>query len=132
MADYAPIFTGRAAPYTMQASGAIVGGTPVMATTTAGSVATATADTPLCVGIAGHDAATGTKVTVIPIDGVTHEVAVVAAGTVTAGDGVTIGALSTVKTAPTSLAAAAAAGTLIGIAVTTATAPALVRFVGRQ
>lgn len=132
MADYSPIFTGGQVPLTMQASGAIVGGTPVMATATAGAVATATADTPLCIGIAGHDAASGAKVTVIPVDGVTHEVAVVAAGTVTAGDGVTVGALSTVKTAPTSIAAAAAAGTLIGIAVTTATAPALVRFVGRQ
>ena len=128
MADYTPIFTGGVIPFTSQTSGVVVGGTPV-AISGAGTVATAAADSTVCVGIAAHDAASGAKLTVIPMDGATHEVAVVAAGTVTAGDGVAVGALGTVKTVV--IATAAAAGTLIGIAETTATAPALVRFIGR-
>jgi hypothetical protein len=68
-------------------------------------------------------------VSVWPLANVVHEVAVVAAGTVTAGDGVTSGASATVATA--TIATAAAAGTLIGIAITTATAPNKVRFIGR-
>ena|ERR1700754_1396753 len=129
MADYTPIFTGGTAPFTMQASATIVGGTPV-ASSGVGTVATAAADSTVVLGIAAHDAASGAKVTVLPIDGATHEVAVQAAGTVTAGDGVVVGTSGTVKTA--TIATAAAAGTLIGIAETTATAPALVRFFGRN
>lgn len=129
MADYTPVFTGGTYPFTSQATGAIVGGTPV-ATSTTGTVATAAAGSLTAIGIAGHDAASGAKITVWPLDGATHEVAVVAAGTVTVGDGVIVGASGTVATA--AIATAAAAGTLIGVATTTATAGALVRFIGRQ
>jgi hypothetical protein len=58
-----------------------------------------------------------------------HEIAVVAAGTVTVGDGIAVGASSTVATV--AVATGSAAGSLIGIATTTATAPNKVRFVGR-
>lgn len=130
MADYSPVFTGGVKPITMTASGAIVGGTTVVAVAaTPGVVAAAGAASALCVGVAAHDAATGTPVSVWPLANVVHEVAVVAAGTVTAGDGVTSGASATVATA--AIATAAAAGTLIGIAITTATAPNKVRFIGR-
>lgn len=129
MADYVPIFTGGQVPFTMQASGAITGGTLVAQSTTPGVVATAGVSA-LCTGVAAHDAASGAKITVWPIDGVTHEIAVLAAATVTAGDGVISAAGGLVNTS--AVAAAAAAGTLLGIAETTATAPAVVRFVGRQ
>jgi hypothetical protein len=130
MADYSPVYAGGVLPFTSTAASAIVGGTPVVAVA-AGTVGPAGATSALCVGIAGNDAATGAKVTVWPLANVVHEVAVVAAGTVTALDGVVTGALATVQTAPTSIATQAAAGALIGIALTTATAPAKVRFIGR-
>jgi hypothetical protein len=129
MADYTPIFTGGQIPFTMQASGAVTGGTLLAMTTTPGQVSTAGVSA-LCIGVAAHDAATGTKITVWPIDGVTHEITVLAATTITAGDGVISAAGGLVNTS--AVAAAAAAGTLLGIAETTATAPAVVRFVGRQ
>lgn len=132
MADYTPVFSGGAKPLTLTASGAVTGGTPVVAVAgSPGVVAAAGATSALCVGVAAHDAASGAQVTVWPLANVVHEVAVVAAGTVTAGDGVVTGALATVQTAPTSIATQAAAGTLIGIALTTATAPNKVRFIGR-
>lgn len=129
MGDYTPVFTGGAIPKTMQVvTGAVTGGTFV-SNAGVGLVATSGAGSATVVGVAAHDAAVGAKVTVWPLRNVTHEVPVVAAGTVTAGDGVITGALGTAATA--AVATAAAAGTLIGIAESTATAPNLVRFIGR-
>lgn len=129
MADYTPIFSGGCFPFTSQASGAITGGQLLAETTTAGQVATAGAASTLVIGVAAHDAATGAKVTVWPIVGVTHEVT--STGTIAAGDGLISGASGVAATSG-GLAAAAAAGTLIGIATSAATGGALVRFMGRQ
>lgn len=129
MADYTPIFTGGAVPFTSQANGAVTGGT-LVSTSGVGTVATSGAAALIVVGVAAHDAASGAKVTVWPIDGVTHELPVLSAATVTVGDGVVSAAVGTVTTA--AIATAAAAGTLLGVAETTATGPAIVRFLGRM
>ena len=129
MADYTPVFTGGANPFTSQVvTGAVAGG-QFVSSGGVGLVAPSAADSTTVVGVAAHDAAVGAKVTVWPLKNVTHEVTVVAAGTVTAGDGVKTGALGTAAT--TVIATAAAAGTLVGTAVSTATAPNAVRFLGR-
>ena len=129
MADYTPVFTGGAIPFTSQVVTGPVTGGQVVAVAGVGLVAPAGAASTVVAGVAAHDAAVGAKVTVWPIKNVTHEVQVVAAGTVTAGDGVATGALGTVATVV--IATGAAAGTLIGTAISTATAPNAVRFVGR-
>lgn len=126
MADYTPVFSGGAVPFTSQASAAITGGKIVMVTGV-GTVGEATAAAAICVGVAAHDAATGAKVTVWPLRNVTHEI--VSTGTVTVADGVVAGAAGVAATAV--VATAAAAGTLLGIAENTATGGALCRFIGR-
>ncbi|MEV1321964.1 hypothetical protein AB0J14_38450 [Micromonospora arborensis] len=128
MADYSPVYANGAQPMTKTASTTITGGTIVEATT-ASSVGTAGAASTKAVGVAAHDAASGARVTVWPLNNVEHEVTVVAAGSVTVGDGVATGASGTAATAV--VATAAAAGTLIGTATTTASAPNKVRFIGR-
>lgn len=126
MADYTPVFTGGAIPKTMQASGAIVGGTFV-SQAGAGLVATSGAASATVVGIAAHDAASGAKVTVWPLRNVTHEIA--STGTIAANDGIQTGASGVAATA--TIATAAAAGTLVGVAESAATGGNLVRFIGR-
>jgi hypothetical protein len=126
MADYTPVFTGGAIPKTMQASGAIVGGTFV-STAGAGLVSTSGAASATILGVAAHDAASGSKVTVWPIKNVTHEIA--STGTIAVGDGITSGASGVAATVV--IATGAAAGTLVGLAETGATGGALVRFIGR-
>lgn len=127
MADYSPVFSGGTMPFTSTTSGAVTGG-QVLAASGAGTVATAGVGA-TAVGVAAHDAASGAIVTVWPLTNVIHEITVVAAGTVTAADGVITAAGGTVNTS--AVGVAAAAGTLIGIALTTATAPNKVRFIGR-
>lgn len=126
MADYTPIFTGGAFPYTMQAAATITGGQAVQ-TTGSGTVSPTAGVSATVIGFAAHDAASGAKVTVWPVDGVTHEVT--STGTIAVGDGITSAAAGVVTTA--AIATAAAAGTLLGIATTAATGGALVRFQGR-
>jgi hypothetical protein len=128
VADYSPVYQSGQLPLTKTASAAITGGT-VVETTTTGSVGPAGAGSLKSIGVAAHDAASGARVTVWPLAALEHEVAVVAAGTVTVGDGVITAAGGLVNTS--AVGVAAAAGTLIGIATTTATAPNRVRFVGR-
>lgn len=127
MADYSPVFSGGTMPFTSTTSGAVTGG-QVLVASGAGTVATAGVGA-TAVGVAAHDAASGAIVTVWPLTNVIHEITVVAAGTVTAADGVITAAGGTVNTS--AVGVAAAAGTLIGIALTTATAPNKVRFIGR-
>lgn len=120
MADYLPKFKPGEA-ITQTASAAITGGRLVAVSAT-GTVATAAADSAIVVGVAGQDvAASGEKFLVFPtrVGGV-H--GLVASGAITAGDGVVSDTGGKVKTAPTSLATAAAAGTLLGIALTTTAA----------
>lgn len=122
MADYTPIHTGGAIPFTSQASAAIVGGTMVMVSGN-GTVAVATSASTAVVGVAAHDAASGAKVTVWPLKNVTHEVT--AAGAVTAGALLKVGAVSgTVAITP------AAFGELVGKATVGAADTALCRFIG--
>lgn len=128
MADYTPVYTAGNNPFTMTASAAITGG-QVVESTTASSVGPAAAASAKCVGVAAHDAASGARVSVWPLANVEHEITVVAAATVTVGDGVIAGTAGTVNTGV--IATQAAAGALLGIAMTTATAPNKVRFVGR-
>lgn len=128
MADYSPVYTGGNKPFTKTASATITGG-QVVAISGVSTVGPAAAGSTVVVGVAAHDAVSGVRVTIWPIVNCEHEVTVVAAGTITAGDGVITGASGTVATA--TIATAAAAGTLIGVATTTATAGNKVRFVGR-
>lgn len=128
MADYSPVYAGNVLPFTKTASAAITGG-QVVETTTTGAVGPAGAASTKVVGVAANDTASGARVTVWPLANVEHEIVVVAAATVTVGDGVITGAAGTVNTVV--VATGAAAGTLIGTATTTATAPNKVRFIGR-
>ncbi|HEX6873599.1 MAG TPA: capsid cement protein [Micromonosporaceae bacterium] len=128
MADYTPIFTGGVQPYTQTASGTITGGR-VVAVSATGTVAHAAADSLVAVGVAGHDAASGANVTVWPIVGCIHELE--ASGAITAAAGVVTDANGQVKTA--TIATAAAAGSLIGTALTTAAgSPLKLRVLGRN
>ena len=129
MADYTPVFTGGAVPSTMQVVTANVTGGQVVVNAGVGLVTTAGAADAKVVGVAAHDAIIGAKVTVWPIKNVTHETPAEGVTTVTAGEGVSSGAAGTVKTI--AIGVGAAAGTLIGTAISTATGPALVRWIGR-
>lgn len=114
MADYLPRFKPGQA-FTSQASAAITGGR-LVAVSGSGTVATAAADSAAVVGVAAFDAATsGDKVTLY-WGGVQK---LVASGAITAGAGVVSDAGGKVKSATT--ATAAAAGTLLGRALTTTT-----------
>lgn len=130
MADYSPVFTGGAVPFTATTSGAVTGGNVLIASGS-GTVAVSTADSTVVVGVAAHDAASGAKVTVWPIDGVVHEL--VASGAITAGGGVNADASGQVKASGTGIPTQAAAGALIGTALTTAAgSPLKLRVQGRH
>lgn len=120
MADYTPRFKPGEA-ITQTASAAITGGR-LVAVSGNGTVATAAADSNKVVGVAANDvAASGDKFLAYTLrGGGVHKL--VASGAITAGDGVVADTGGKVKTAPTSLATAAAAGTLLGIALTTTAA----------
>jgi hypothetical protein len=126
MADYVPIYSGGAQPFTQTPSGTVTGGQVVVASGV-DTVAAAGAGSLVVVGVAGHDAASGAKVLVWPIANCIHEI--VTTGTVTALDGVVTAASGTVGTA--AIATAAAAGTLIGTALNTKTTGLKVKFLGR-
>ena len=115
MADYLPQHKPGDA-VTEQASAAITGGRLVVVSGS-GTVATAGADAANVVGVAAFDvAASGDKVTVYS-GGVQK---LVASGAITAGAGVVSDTGGKVKSA--TIATAAAAGTLVGIAKTTVAA----------
>jgi hypothetical protein len=128
MADYSPVYSGGIQAFTATTSAAVTGGR-VLEVSGNGTVAQAGAGSLVAVGVAAHDAASGARVTVWPLANVVHELPV-ATGTVTAADGVTSSTTGGVTTAV--VGTAAAAGTLIGIALTTAASPNKVRFVGRN
>ncbi|BEL07836.1 hypothetical protein Q0Z83_060270 [Actinoplanes sichuanensis] len=128
MADYQPIVTGGAKPWTATTSGAVTGGR-VLVESGSGTVAQAGADAADAVGVAAFDAASGAKVTVWPLDGVVHELE--ASGAITSGAGIATDANGQVKTGV--IATLAAAGTLIGTALTTAAgSPLKLRVQGRR
>lgn len=125
MADYTPVFSGGAQPFTATTSAAVTGGR-VLEVSGNNTVAHAGAASTVAVGVAAHDAASGAKVSVWPLDNVVHELS--ASGAITAAAGIVTAAAGEVATAV--VGTAAAAGTLIGIAATTA-ASNKVRVVGR-
>lgn len=130
MANYQPIVTGGAKPWTATTSAAVTGGRVLVASAT-GTVAHAGAASTIAVGVAAHDAASGALVTVWPLDGVVHELE--ASGAVSALAGLQTDTAGTVATVTTSIAAGAAAGTLIGTALTTAAgSPLKLRVQGRR
>jgi hypothetical protein len=130
MADYQPIVTGGAKPWTATTSAAVTGGR-VAANSGNGTVAHAGAASTIAVGVFAHDAASGAKVTVWPLDGVVHELE--AASAITAGGGIQTAANGQVDPVTTSIAAGSAAGTLIGTALTTAAgSPLKLRVQGRH
>jgi hypothetical protein len=128
VADYSPHYTGGVVPFTATTAGAVTGGR-VLAASATGVVTHAAADSTVAVGVAAHDAASGAKVTVWPLDGCVHNLE--ASGAITALAGVVTDAAGQVKTAV--IATAAAAGTLIGTALTTAAgSPLTLRVQGRR
>lgn len=130
MADYTPVYTGGVAPWTATTSAAVVGGNVLIASGN-GTVSASTADSAVVVGVAAHDAASGAKVSVWPLDGCIHEL--VASGAITAGGGVNADASGQVKASGTGIPTQAAAGALIGTALTTAAgSPLKLRVQGRR
>lgn len=131
MADYNPVYTGGAKTATYTTSATVTGGV-LVAVSGSGTVATAGALSALVVGVAAHDAVSGGQLAVWPLDNVVHEI--VAANNITQGNGIQAAAAGQADPATTSLATQAAAGTLIGVALTTVTAGAgaVVRFTGRH
>lgn len=115
MAEYAPLFTGGVVPFTATTSGAVTAGR-VLAISATGTVAHAAADSIVAVGVAANSVGSGALVTVWPLEGCVHVLE--ASGAITAVAGVVTDANGQVKTA--TIATAAAAGTLIGRAMTTA------------
>lgn len=115
MAEYAPLYTGGVVPFTATTSAAVTSGR-VLAISATGTVAHAGADSTVAVGVAAQSAASGALVTVWPLDGCVHVLE--ASGAIAAIAGVVTDANGQVKTA--TIATAAAAGTLIGRAMTTA------------
>jgi len=130
MGDYQPVYTGGAKPFTATTSAVVTGG-QVLAQSGNGTVGVAGAASAIVVGVAAHDAPSGGKVAVWPLEGVVHEL--VAANAITQGGGVQAAATGQVDPATTSIAAAAALGTLIGTALTTAAgSPLKLRVQGRR
>lgn len=128
MADYTPIYTGGVRPRSYTTSAAVTGGR-VVAVSGSDTIAHAAADDATAVGVAAHDAGSGERVTVWPLEGVTHELE--ASGALAADAGVVTDANGQVKTAV--IATASAAGTLIGVAATTAAgSPLKLRVLGRR
>jgi hypothetical protein len=128
MSDYLPVFTGGVVPWTARTSGAVTCGR-VLAASATGTVAHAAADSTVAVGVAGHDAASGADVLVWPLENCVHRLE--ASGAISALAGVVTDAAGQVKTA--TIATAAAAGTLIGVALTTGSgSPVTLNVQGRR
>jgi hypothetical protein len=130
MADYVPVHDGGQKPFTFTTSGAVTGGR-LVAVSGDNTVAHAGAGSAAVVGVAAFDVASGEKVTVWPLEGCVHELEASAA--ITQGAGIETAANGQVRTATTSLATAAAAGILVGTALTTAAGtPLKLRVHGRR
>lgn len=117
MGDYTPV--NNVDTFTMTTSAAVTGGQLVTASG-AGTVAPSTTGDH-SIGVALFDAPSGGRVTVAFIPVAVHETTVQGTTTITAGGPVSAGTTGTVVASTTSMATAAAAGLLLGIALTTAT-----------
>ena len=123
MGEYNPVRANGANPFTRTAGAQVTAGQIVMASANGAVTAGSAAGGAAVVGVAAHDAvntdANSGLLTVWPLDGVEHRVA--CPGGAAAGDGITCGDAGIAVTAPhtggppTTFAAAAAAGKLIGI-----------------
>jgi hypothetical protein len=126
VADYAPVYRNGSNPFTMTASATITGG-QLLDASGSGTVAPAGAASTIFVGVAAHDCASGSRITVWPIPGVVHETTTPAG--VTAGASLATAAAGTVNSG--TVGTLAAAGSLLGTALTTAGAAAKARWLGR-
>jgi hypothetical protein len=126
MSDYTPVYENGSLPYTMTASAAVTGG-QVLVVTGIGTVGPSAGASGVVAGVAAHDAATNARVSVWPLPGLVHE-SVTPAGT-TAGLSLSSSTAGGVDTG--TLGTLAAAGTLLGTALNTASAAAKVRWLGK-
>jgi hypothetical protein len=126
VADYSPVYVNNQLASSMTASATITGG-QLLENTGASTVGPAGAASTKVVGVAAQDAASGARLSVWPLNNVVHEI--VSTGTIAVGDGIAAGAAGVAATVV--VGTGAAAGTLIGTAITAATGGAKVRFVGR-
>lgn len=126
MADYAPVYNNGSDPFTATASATIVGG-QLLDISGSGTVGPAGAASVIFCGVAAHDCASGSRISVWPLPGLVHETTTPAG--VTAGAALQVAAAGTVNSG--TVGTLAAAGSLIGTALTTAGAAAKTRWVGR-
>jgi hypothetical protein len=126
MADYTEIFPLGAGDFNSTVATAAAVGGVLAAVNGSGTVGPAGAGSLLIVGVFGHDAAVGAKVTIKPLKKV-HET-VAGTGGLTAGNPLKADANGLVTLWVTGTDSAAA---FVGIALTTASAAALVRWIGR-
>lgn len=113
MSDYTPVNADKA--YTLTASAAITGGQLVSASGAGTAAPSTTGDH--SIGVAMHDAPNGGRFSIWPLSGYVHELAIQNTLVVAAGGPVVAGTAGTIGPGST-LAAAAAAGTLLGIGLT--------------
>lgn len=129
MGDYTPVYDGGVNPFTATTSAAVTGGR-LLAVSGAGTVAHAAADSLAVVGVAAHDAASGARVTVWPMNNCIHELLATGAITASATAGVVSDTNGQVKAA--TIATAAAAGSLLGVATSSVGGAGLVRVMGKN
>ncbi len=113
MSDYTPVSIPRGLVFSSTASATITGGQLVTASGN-GTVAPSTTGDH-SVGVAAHDAPSGGRVTCYPLSGAIHELPIQGVTTIAAGAPILAGTTGTIQSSGT-LAAAATAGTLLGIA----------------
>lgn len=111
MGDYSPVNALGNLPHRKTASATITGGQLVTASGDNTVAPSTTGDH--SIGVAAHDAVNGQPVSVWPNAGVEHEITIQGVVAIAAGVPVIAGTTGTINTA--GLAAAAAAGTLLGI-----------------
>jgi hypothetical protein len=126
MSDYAPVYENGSLPFTMTASATITGG-QVLVFSGVGTVAPSSAASGAVAGVAAHDAVNTGRVSIWPIPGLVHES--VTPGGVTAGNALSSSTSGGVDSG--TLGTLAAAGTLIGTAVNTATTGLKTRWLGK-
>lgn len=130
MGDYSPLNAAGSHPFpAVVGASAVTGGRVVMPGTTGTVIHATTAGGATAVGVAAQDGAPGATVSVWPLHGPVHQVS--CPGGVAVGAGLVPNDTGIVATA--TIATAAAAGTLCGVALSTvgASGSALATFAGR-
>ncbi len=134
MADYSPLSHGGEVPHSLTADAAITGGQLVYVTAD-NAVSPTSATTQRAVGVAAHDAPSGGRVAVWPLPDVIHESVNNNAGSFVVGYPVIAGSSAGVDfpagaDEATKRAAAAAAGTFIGVCVKAAATGQKIHWIG--